>query len=215
MVTAGRYIALEGSEGCGKSTQAAWLAADLDAVLTREQGGTAIGQLIRGILLDPANTALDHRSEALLNAADRAQHIGELIAPALDAGMHVVSDRSVYSTLAYQGYGRRLPLEELRSINDWAIRGRWPELAILLEVDPAALDERTRLRTKDRFERETKRFHDRVRKGFAELTADEPDRWVVIDAAQPLPNVTGQIVHAVARQFHVSIDAREQSGSRL
>ncbi|MSZ05290.1 MAG: dTMP kinase, partial [Actinobacteria bacterium] len=182
MVTAGRYIALEGSEGCGKSTQAAWLAADLDAVLTREQGGTAIGQLIRGMLLDPANTALDHRAEALLNAADRAQHIGELIAPALDAGTHVVSDRSVYSTLAYQGYGRRLPLEELRSINDWAVRGRWPELAILLEVDPVALDERTRLRTKDRFERETKRFHDRVRKGFAELAAAEPDRWVVIDA---------------------------------
>ncbi len=199
MVTAGRYIALEGSEGCGKSTQAAWLAADLDAVLTREQGGTAIGQLIRGILLDPANTALDHRAEALLNAADRAQHIGELIAPALDAGTHVVSDRSVYSTLAYQGYGRRLPLEELRSINDWAIRGRWPELAILLEVDPAALDERTRLRTKDRFERETKRFHDRVRKGFAELAAAEPDRWVVIDA-NATPAVVRRRIRAAVRK---------------
>ena len=199
MVTAGRYIALEGSEGCGKSTQAAWLAADLDAVLTREQGGTAIGQLIRGILLDPANTALDHRAEALLNAADRAQHIGELIAHALDAGTHVVSDRSVYSTLAYQGYGRRLPLEELRSINDWAIRGRWPELAILLEVDPAALDERTRLRTKDRFERETKRFHDRVRKGFAELAAAEPDRWVVIDA-NATPAVVRRRIRAAVRK---------------
>ena len=199
MVTAGRYIALEGSEGCGKSTQAAWLAADLDAVLTREQGGTAIGQLIRGILLDPANTSLDHRAEALLNAADRAQHIGELIAPALDAGTHVVSDRSVYSTLAYQGYGRRLPLEELRSINDWAIRGRWPELAILLEVDPAALDERTRLRTKDRFERETKRFHDRVRKGFAELAAAEPDRWVVIDA-NATPAVVRRRIRAAVRK---------------
>lgn len=199
MVTAGRYIALEGSEGCGKSTQAAWLAADLDAVLTREQGGTAIGQLIRGILLDPANTALDHRAEALLNAADRAQHIGELIAPALDAGTHVVSDRSVYSTLAYQGYGRRLPLEELCSINDWAIRGRWPELAILLEVDPAALDERTRLRTKDRFERETKRFHDRVRKGFAELAAAEPDRWVVIDA-NATPAVVRRRIRAAVRK---------------
>ena len=199
MVTAGRYIALEGSEGCGKSTQAAWLAADLDAVLTREQGGTAIGQLIRGMLLDPANTALDHRAEALLNAADRAQHIGELIAPALDAGTHVVSDRSVYSTLAYQGYGRRLPLEELRSINDWAVRGRWPELAILLEVDPVALDERTRLRTKDRFERETKRFHDRVRKGFAELAAAEPDRWVVIDA-NATPAVVRRRIRAAVRK---------------
>jgi len=203
MVTAGRYIALEGSEGCGKSTQAAWLAADLDAVLTREQGGTAIGQLIRGILLDPANTSLDHRAEALLNAADRAQHIGELIAPALDAGTHVVSDRSVYSTLAYQGYGRRLPLEELRSINDWAIRGRWPELAILLEVDPAALDERTRLRTKDRFERETKRFHDRVRKGFAELAAAEPDRWVVIDANATPAVVRRRIRSAVRKRLGI------------
>ena len=203
MVTAGRYIALEGSEGCGKSTQAAWLAADLDAVLTREQGGTAIGQLIRGMLLDPANTALDHRAEALLNAADRAQHIGELIAPALDAGTHVVSDRSVYSTLAYQGYGRRLPLEELRSINDWAIRGRWPELAILLEVDPAALDERTRLRTKDRFERETKRFHDRVRKGFAELAAAEPDRWVVIDANATPAVVRRRIRSAVRKRLGI------------
>ncbi|MSW20239.1 MAG: dTMP kinase [Actinobacteria bacterium] len=203
MVTAGRYIALEGSEGCGKSTQAAWLAADLNAVLTREQGGTAIGQLIRGILLDPANTSLDHRAEALLNAADRAQHIGELIAPALDAGTHVVSDRSVYSTLAYQGYGRRLPLEELRSINDWAIRGRWPELAILLEVDPAALDERTRLRTKDRFERETKRFHDRVRKGFAELAAAEPDRWVVIDANATPAVVRRRIRSAVRKRLGI------------
>lgn len=203
MVTAGRYIALEGSEGCGKSTQAAWLAADLNAVLTREQGGTAIGQLIRGMLLDPANTALDHRAEALLNAADRAQHIGELIAPALDAGTHVVSDRSVYSTLAYQGYGRRLPLEELRSINDWAIRGRWPELAILLEVDPAALDERTRLRTKDRFERETKRFHDRVRKGFAELAAAEPDRWVVIDANATPAVVRRRIRSAVRKRLGI------------
>ncbi|CAB4798589.1 MAG: dTMP kinase [Actinobacteria bacterium] len=203
MVTAGRYIALEGSEGCGKSTQAAWLAADLNAVLTREQGGTAIGQLIRGILLDPANTSLDHRAEALLNAADRAQHIGELIAPALDAGTHVVSDRSVYSTLAYQGYGRRLPLEELRSINDWAVRGRWPELAILLEVDPVALDERTRLRTKDRFERETKRFHDRVRKGFAELAAAEPDRWVVIDANATPAVVRRRIRTAVRKRLGI------------
>ena len=203
MVTAGRYIALEGSEGCGKSTQAAWLAADLNAVLTREQGGTAIGQLIRGILLDPANTSLDHRAEALLNAADRAQHIGELIAPALDAGTHVVSDRSVYSTLAYQGYGRRLPLEELRSINDWAVRGRWPELAILLEVDPVALDERTRLRTKDRFERETKRFHDRVRKGFAELAAAEPDRWVVIDANATPAVVRRRIRSAVRKRLGI------------
>lgn len=203
MVTAGKYIALEGSEGCGKSTQAAWLAADLDAVLTREQGGTRIGGLIRGILLDPANTALDHRSEALLNAADRAQHIAELIAPALAAGRHVVSDRSVYSTLAYQGYGRRLPLDDIRTINDWAIRGTWPDLAILIEVDTATLDERMRSRTKDRFERETKRFHDRVRKGFAQLAADEPERWVVIDGNATPAVVRRRIRTAVRKRLGI------------
>ena len=203
MVTAGKYIALEGSEGCGKSTQAAWLAADLDAVLTREQGGTPIGGLIRSILLDPANTALDHRAEALLNAADRAQHIGELIAPALAAGRHVVSDRSVYSTLAYQGYGRRLPLEEIRSINDWAIRGHWPDLAILIEVDTATLDERMKARTKDRFERETKRFHDRVRKGFAQLAAAEPERFVVIDGNATAAVVRRRIRTAVRKRLGI------------
>lgn len=203
MVTAGRYIALEGSEGCGKSTQAAWLATDLDAVLTREQGGTRIGGLIRGILLDPANTALDHRSEALLNAADRAQHIAELIAPALTAGRHVVSDRSVYSTLAYQGYGRRLPLDDIRTINDWAIRGTWPDLAILIEVDTETLDERMRSRTKDRFERETKRFHDRVRKGFAQLAADEPERWVVIDGNATPAVVRRRIRTAVRKRLGI------------
>ncbi len=203
MVTAGKYIALEGSEGCGKSTQAAWLAADLDAVLTREQGGTHIGGLIRGILLDPANTALDHRSEALLNAADRAQHIAELIAPALAQGRHVVSDRSVYSTLAYQGYGRRLPLDDIRTINDWAVRGTWPDLAILIEVDTATLDERMRSRTKDRFERETKRFHDRVRKGFAQLAADEPERWVVIDGNATPAVVRRRIRTAVRKRLGI------------
>ena len=203
MVTAGKYIALEGSEGCGKSTQAAWLAADLDAVLTREQGGTPIGGLIRSILLDPANTALDHRAEALLNAADRAQHIGELIAPALAAGRHVVSDRSVYSTLAYQGYGRRLPLDEIRSINDWAIRGHWPDLAILIEVDTATLDERMKARTKDRFERETKRFHDRVRKGFAQLAAAEPERFVVIDGNATAAVVRRRIRTAVRKRLGI------------
>lgn len=199
----GKYIALEGAEGCGKSTQAAWLAADLDAVLTREQGGTPIGGLIRGILLDPANTALDHRAEALLNAADRAQHIAQLIHPALEAGRHVVSDRSVYSTLAYQGYGRRLPLDEIRSLNDWAIRGCWPDLAILVDVDPATLEERLKARTKDRFEREGKRFHDRVRKGFAALAAEEPDRWVVIDGNATPKVVRQRIRRAVTKRLGI------------
>ena len=122
MPAAPRYIALEGAEGCGKSTQAALLAAALGAVLTRETGGTAIGERLRAILHDVDVDDLDDRAEALLTAADRAQHIAEVVAPALAAGRHVVSDRSVYSTLAYQGYGRGLDLDELRRINDWAHR---------------------------------------------------------------------------------------------
>ena len=203
MATTARYIAFEGAEGCGKSTQAAFLAADLDAVLTREQGGTPIGQLVRGILLDPANTALDHRSEALLNAADRAQHLAQLVLPALAAGRHVVSDRSVYSTLAYQGYGRRLPLEEIRQINDWAVRGRWPDLAILIEVDPAQLAERMKARTKDRFERETAAFHTRVRKGFAVMAAADPEHWVVVDGNATPAVVRRRIRTAVRKRFGV------------
>lgn len=203
MVAAGKYIALEGAEGCGKSTQARWLAEDLDAVLTREQGGTPIGSLIRGILLDPANTALDHRAEALLNAADRAQHIGQLVAPSLEAGRHVVSDRSVYSTLAYQGYGRRLDLDELRTLNDWAIRGCWPHLAILVDVEPATLEERMKERTKDRFEREGKRFHERVRKGFSALAADDPDHWVVIDGNATPRVVRQRIRRAVTKRLGI------------
>ena len=112
-MSAGHYITLEGAEGCGKSTHAARLADALPAVLTRETGGTAIGQRIRAILHDNTITNLSHRAEALLAAADRAQHIDEVVAPALAAGRHVVSDRSVYSTLAYQGYGRELPLAEV------------------------------------------------------------------------------------------------------
>ncbi len=130
----GRYIAFEGPEGCGKSTHAERLGAELDAVVTREHGGTRIGQLIRGILADPGNTDLTDRAEALLIAADRAQHLEQLVEPSLAAGRHVVSDRSVFSSLAYQGYGRGLPLDTIRSINEWAIAGRWPELVILLDV---------------------------------------------------------------------------------
>ena len=193
----GRYIALEGSEGCGKSTQAALLAEDLGAVLTREQGGTPIGGLIRAILLNPEHTALDHRAEALLNAADRSQHVAEVILPSVTAGRHVVSDRSVYSTLAYQGYGRQMPLEEIRSLNDWAIRGVWPDLAILIEVDSSVLDTRMQARTKDRMERESSEFHDRVRAGFRSLAAAEPERFAVIDGNATPDEVRRRIRAAV------------------
>jgi len=136
-VSLGKYIAFEGLEGCGKSTHVKRLATRLNAVMTREPGGTVVGSMLRNILIDPANTNLSPRAEALMMAADRAQHIAELISPSLAAGRHVVSDRSVYSSLAYQGYGRQQDLDELRRLNDWAIGGLWPELVVYIEVPTA------------------------------------------------------------------------------
>ena len=181
-----RYVTLEGAEGCGKSTHAARLAADLGAVLTREHGGTPIGLKVRAIVADPANTELTARAEALLIAADRAQHLAEVVEPALAVGRHVVSDRSVWSTLAYQGYGRGLPIDVVRSVNEWAIGGRWPDLAILIDVPADVLAHRLRHRQLDRFEREPADFHARVLAGFQEMAAADTDRWVVVDGnAQP------------------------------
>ncbi len=176
-----RYVAFEGAEGCGKSSQAARLAAAVGALLTRETGGTPIGQRIRTILHDNAVTDLADRAEALLTAADRAQHLEQVVLPALAAGRHVVSDRSVHSSLAYQGYGRELPIDDVRRINDWAIAGRWPDLVLLLDVAPDRLAARMQGRDLDRFERESDEFHRRVIDGFHRMAAADPDRWVVLD----------------------------------
>ena len=193
----GRYITLEGAEGCGKSTHAARLADALSAVLTRETGGTAIGQRIRAILHDTSVTDLSHRAEALLTAADRAQHLHQVVGPALADGRHVVSDRSVYSTLAYQGYGRELNLDEVRHINEWAIGGRWPDLVLLLDAAPEVLERRMRGRQLDRFEQEGDEFHQRVREGFHAMAAEEPQRWVIIDAGLAHDQVAASIRAAV------------------
>jgi dTMP kinase len=178
----GRYIALEGSEGCGKSTASKRLAAELDAVLTRETGGTRIGQLVRNIVADPASTELDDRAEALLIAGDRAQHMAEIVLPALKAGRHVVSDRSVYSSLAYQGYGRGLSVAEVRTVNDWAVQGRWPDLVIFLDVSPAVQAHRLKHRDLDRFEQSGDDFYGRVLHGFRTMAAEDPARWVTLNA---------------------------------
>lgn len=202
-MSTGRYITLEGAEGCGKSTHAARLATALDAVLTRETGGTAIGLRIRTILHDTAVTNLSHRAEALLIAADRAQHIHEVVAPALAAGRHVVSDRSVYSTLAYQGYGRELPLAEVRRLNKWAVGTHWPDLVLLLDADPEVLERRMRGRHLDRFEREGDGFHRRVRDGFQHLAASEPERWVIIDGSKSMDGVARAIRRAVKERLDI------------
>jgi dTMP kinase len=200
-MTTGRYIALEGAEGCGKSTHAARLAQAIGAVLTRETGGTAIGARIREILHDTTVTNLSHRAEALLAAADRAQHIDEVVAPALAGGRHVVSDRTVYSTLAYQGYARGLELAEVRHINEWAVDGHWPELVLLLDAPPDVLERRMRGRQLDRFEQEDPGFHQRVRHGFHTMAAAEPDRWALIDAGQDFEQVATSIRRVVTERL--------------
>jgi dTMP kinase len=199
-VTAPHYIAFEGAEACGKSTQAALLANRLDAVLTRETGGTSVGARLREILHDNAVTNLTARAEALMTAADRAQHIAEVVAPALDAGRNVVSDRSLYSTLAYQGFGRELPVEELKQINDWAIAGRWPELVVFLDTPDELIAERLRDRDLDRFEAAGDAFHQRVIDGFRTMAEIEPERWIIIDGHGTIEDVEAAIATALAER---------------
>lgn len=188
MATA-RYIALEGLEGCGKSTHATRLGVHLNAVVTREPGGTAIGTKLRAILADPDNTDLHARTEALLMAADRAQHMEQVVRPALNAGQHVVSDRSIYSTLAYQGYGRGLDVDELRRISTWALDATLPDIVIFMSVPTDILNERLAKRNLDRFEREGADFFARIHDGFRALMAADPMRWIVIDGTMPKDDV--------------------------
>lgn len=174
------YIAFEGAEGSGKSTHAIRLAAALDAVATQETGATAIGRRLREILHDTSVDDLDDRAEALIIAADRAQHFGEVVRPTLASARSVVSDRSVYSSLAYQGFGRGLDLDQLRTINDWAMGGRWPDLVVFLDVPDDVAAARLAKRELDRFERAGEAFHRRVVDGFRELAAADPDRWITV-----------------------------------
>jgi dTMP kinase len=190
------YVSFEGGDACGKSTQAARLAAAIGAVLTREPGGTVIGGLVRGVLLDPAHDAMVDRAEALLYAADRAQHVAEVIEPALAAGRHVVSDRSALSSIAYQGYGRGLGAKRVRELNDWALGGRWPDIAVLLDVDPSVMIERLR-REPDRLEAAGDGFHARVREGYLAMVAEAPRRWIVVDGARSPDDVAADVLDAL------------------
>jgi len=203
----GRWIALEGGEGSGKSTQARRLAEALGALLTREPGGTAVGDRIRELLLDPALTGMDARAEALLMAADRAQHVAEVVGPALAAGRVVVSDRSAWSSLAYQGLARGLGVEEVRRVSDWAMGGRWPDLAILIDVPAAVADARLAAagRAPDRLEAEGDGFHGRVREGFAAIAATAPDRWVVVDGDGPEELVAERVLGSVLARLGPSV----------
>jgi dTMP kinase len=178
----GRFVVFEGGEAAGKSTQAARLAARLGAVLTREPGGTEVGRAIRALLLDPATTGLDDRAEALLMAADRAQHVAQVVRPALAAGRHVVSDRYVGSSLAYQGHGRGLGVDEVRQLSAWATGGLWPDAVVLLDIGTGEAAGRMH-EGPDRMEAAGAAFHRRVNDGYRALAAADPDRWLVVDAS--------------------------------
>lgn len=195
-----RYIALEGLEGCGKSTHTKRLAEHLGAVTTREPGGTRIGTLLREILADVDNTELGPRTEALLMAADRAQHFDEVIRPALARGQHVVSDRSVYSTLAYQGFGRRLDVDTLLGISTWALDGHLPDIVVFISVPTEVLNERLKKRNLDRFEREGADFFARINDGFQNLMQSHGD-WIVVDGTQPKDDVESAIRTAVLQRL--------------
>ncbi len=195
------YIALEGSEGCGKSTHSQRLGDAIGAVVTRETGGTPIGERLRAILHDTTVLELDDRAETLIVAADRAQHMAEVVRPALSSGHHVVSDRSVYSTLAYQGYGRGLPLDAVRRINEWAMGDIWPDLVVLLTIPTDVAAERMRRRQLDRFEQAGDDFHARVDRGFATMAGLEPERWAVVDATGSKDEVAAAIRGAVQERL--------------
>ena len=193
----GRFVAFEGGEACGKSTQAALLAGRLDALLTREPGGTDIGERVRELLLDPRVAGLDPRAEALLMAAARAQHVAEVVAPALAAGRHVVTDRFAHSSLAYQGYGRGLPVDEVRELSAWASGGLWPDVVILLDVPDHVA--RARLGALDRFEAEGDGFHERVVAGFRIMAAAEG--WVVVDGVGSVDEVAERVWDAARERI--------------
>jgi dTMP kinase len=190
------FVAFEGGEGTGKSTQARLLAARLDAVLTHEPGGTTVGLELRALALGGASGELDARTEALVMAADRAQHVAEVIAPALAIGRHVVSDRYLYSSLAYQGFGRGLPLDRVRSLSAFAGAPE-ADVVVLLTVPDHVRNERLG-RDLDRIERAGDEFHARVEQGFLELAAADPERWRVVDASPPVDVVAEAVWAAVA-----------------
>ncbi|MFD5080342.1 dTMP kinase [Streptomyces sp. NPDC058371] len=197
--TNGFFIALEGGDGAGKSTQAEALAEWIRAkghevVVTREPGATPVGKRLRSILLDVSSAGLSHRAEALLYAADRAEHVDTVVRPALERGAVVVSDRYIDSSVAYQGAGRDLSPTEIARISRWATDGLVPHLTVLLDVSPETARERF-TEAPDRLESEPAEFHTRVRSGFLTLAAAAPARYLIVDAGQEPEAVTTVIRH--------------------
>lgn len=204
----GRFITIEGGEGAGKSTQAARLARTLDergipVMVTREPGGTAEAERIRALLLDPGEARWEAMTEVLLYFAGRMENVEKTVKPALANRCVVICDRFADSTLAYQGYGADASLAAIRSIADATLGRFWPDLTLILDIEPEEGLARTQTRSafQDRYERQQLEFHRKVRKGFLEIAAKAPQRCVVIDAAPDEDRVAEAIFAEVAARF--------------
>ncbi|MEV6165174.1 dTMP kinase [Streptomyces sp. NPDC052052] len=214
----GFFLALEGGDGAGKSTQvealAEWIRAKgHEVVVTREPGATPVGKRLRSILLDVSSAGLSHRAEALLYAADRAEHVDSVVRPALERGAIVISDRYIDSSVAYQGAGRDLSPTEIARISRWATSGLVPHLTVLLDVDPRTARERF-TEAPDRLESEPAEFHARVRSGFLTLAAADPTRYLVVDADQDPEAITTVVRHRLDQLLPLSeaeIEAQEEA----
>ncbi|MBT3246075.1 MAG: dTMP kinase [Actinobacteria bacterium] len=193
----GRLIAVEGADGTGKSTQARLLADRLGAVLTREPGGTPLGEMIRSMVLDPDGERPVDRAEALLIAAARAQHVAEVVRPALDSGHDVVTDRFIESSVAYQGYGRGLGAAEVAAVSAFATDGLAADLVIVIDVDDGTARERLG-GALDRIEQAGNDFRGRVIAAYRDMAASDPDRLVVVDGNGSVEEVAGRVSVAVA-----------------
>ncbi|MET3175887.1 UNVERIFIED_ORG: dTMP kinase [Arthrobacter sp. UYCu721] len=200
----GLFIAFEGGDGAGKSTQAARLAETLETrgltvLRTREPGGTPIGEKLRSLVLDHGHGHIDAHTEALIFAASRAAHASQVIRPALERGEVVLTDRYIDSSVAYQGAGRELGADAVRTLNEWATSGLQPDITVLLDVDPAA----GRLRrtagdaAEDRLESEADDFHSTIRGAFLELAAGRPDTYLVLPADLPVNELAARILTRV------------------
>ncbi|WP_210649835.1 dTMP kinase [Nocardioides sp. SYSU D00065] len=197
----GLFVCFEGGEGAGKSTQSRllrdWLVErGRTVLLTFEPGDTPVGKELRRIVLDPATGDLSDRTEALLYAADKAEHVDHVVLPALERGEVVITDRYVDSTLAYQGAGRTLDVAEVEAVARWATRDLRPHLTVLLDLEPqAGLD---RFSGRDRIEGQSLDFHRRVRQGFLDLAAADPDHYLVLDARDPIDEIADAVRARVA-----------------
>ncbi len=200
MAGSGYFIAFEGGEGAGKSTQEGLLAHSLvergrSVVRTREPGGTPAGEQIRHVLLSPEFEGLDARAEALLFAASRGEHVARIIRPALERGDVVICDRYIDSSVAYQGYGRDLGVQRVRDLSLWATGGLLPDLTVVLDVDPEV--GLARFAQRDRLEAEPIEYHRSVRAGFLDLAAAEPERYLVLDARDDQHTIASAILARV------------------